>query len=81
VGPGAGALIGSTAFYDSRQLTANAQAAFQDGFARQVDPDRALPEAERYRRGEPTPKAYDTALAAEPPEARNSRHAASGQRS
>jgi hypothetical protein len=33
--------------YDSRDLTANARAAFRDRFVRQIDPDGLLPEAER----------------------------------
>ena len=48
--------------YDSRQLTANARAAFEQRFARQVDPDRVLPEAERQRRAECARKAYYSAL-------------------
>jgi hypothetical protein len=56
--------------YDSRQLTANARAAFQDRFARQVDPDGILPEAERQRRAECARKAYYTALAAKSARAR-----------
>jgi hypothetical protein len=65
--------------YDSRQLTANARAAFQDRFARQVDPDRILPEAERQRRAECARKAYYAALAAKSARARRQR-AAEGRR-
>jgi hypothetical protein len=59
--------------YDSRQLTANARAAFRDRFAHQVDPDRVLPEAERQRRAECARKAYYTALAAKSARARRGR--------
>ncbi len=59
--------------YDSRELTANARAAFQDRFASQVDPDGTLPEAERQRRAECARKAYYTALAAKSARARRSR--------
>lgn len=50
--------------YDSRQLTANARAAFQERFAHQVDPDGMLPEAERQRRAECARKEYFAAPAA-----------------
>jgi len=50
--------------YDSRELTANARVAFNDRFARQVDPDGALPIAERQRRAECARKAYFTEPAA-----------------
>ncbi len=59
--------------YDSRQLTANARAAFQDRFTRQVDPDGILPEAERQRRAESARKAYYAALAAKSARARRQR--------
>jgi hypothetical protein len=59
--------------YDSRELTANARAAFQDRFARQVDPDGVLPEAERQRRAECARKAYYIALAAKSAKARRQR--------
>jgi hypothetical protein len=59
--------------YDSRQLTANARAAFQDRFAKQVDPDGILPEAERQRRAECARKAYYAALAAKSARARRQR--------
>lgn len=49
--------------YDSRQLTANARAAFNDRFVREVDPDGVLPEAERQRRAECARKAYFAGLA------------------
>ncbi|MGH9060845.1 MAG: hypothetical protein ACRDZY_15240, partial [Acidimicrobiales bacterium] len=44
--------------YDSRELTAPARRAFNDRFARQVDPDNRLPETERQRRAECARKAY-----------------------
>lgn len=59
--------------YDSRQLTANARAAFQDRFAKQVDPDGVLPEAERRRRAEAARKAYYASLAAKSAKARRLR--------
>lgn len=49
--------------YESRQLTANARAAFNDRFVREVDPDGVLPEAERQRRAECARKAYFAGLA------------------
>lgn len=62
--------------YDSRQLTANARAAFSDRFARQVDPDGVLPEAERRRRAECARKAYFAQLAVRSAQARRSRRQA-----
>ena len=59
--------------YDSRELTANARAAFADRFARQVDPDGVLSEAERQRRAECARKAYFTDLAAKSAKARRLR--------
>jgi hypothetical protein len=59
--------------YDSRELTANARAAFQDRFAQQVDPDRILPEEERQRRAECARRAYFAALAAKSVRARRGR--------
>jgi len=38
--------------YDSRELTANARAAFMVSFEAKVDPDGTLPAAERRRRAE-----------------------------
>ena len=49
--------------HDSRDLTANARAAFLETFLRQVDPNRELPEAERRRRAEHAKKAYFGKLA------------------
>jgi len=48
---------------DPVQGTAAARAAFSDRFAKQVDPDGVLTEAERARRAESARKAYFTALA------------------
>lgn len=62
--------------YDSRQLTANARAAFRDRFVRQVDPDGILPVAERERRAECARKAYYATLAAKSVRARRARRAA-----
>jgi hypothetical protein len=59
--------------YDSRDLTANARAAFDDRFARQVDPDGSLPEEERRRRADCARKAYFAALAAKSARARRDR--------
>ena len=64
--------------YDSRQLTASARAAFEQRFARQVDPDGVLPEAERQRRAECARKAYYSALAAKSARARRNRHTEGG---
>jgi hypothetical protein len=64
--------------YDSRDLTANARAAFADRFVRQVDPDRVLPEMERQRRAECARKAYYTALAAKSARARRAKREARG---
>ncbi len=49
--------------------------AFEDRFARQVDPDRALPDAERRRRAECARKAYFAELAAKSAKARRARRA------
>jgi hypothetical protein len=59
--------------YDSRELTCKARAAFRDRFARQVDPDGILPDAERERRAEAARKAYYTALSAKSAKARRQR--------
>jgi hypothetical protein len=59
--------------HDSRELTANARAAFNDRFARQVDPDGLLPRDERQRRAECARKAYYAALAAKSARARRLR--------
>jgi len=49
--------------YDSKELTAPARRAFLERFEREVDPDGALPEAERRRRAGHARKAYFTRLA------------------
>ena len=49
--------------YDSRELTAPARAAFLAGFEQQVDPEGALPEAERLRRAQHARKAHFTRMA------------------
>ncbi len=61
--------------YDSRELTANARAAFADRFTRQVDPDGILSESERQRRAECARKAYFADLAARSAKARRQRRA------
>jgi hypothetical protein len=66
--------------YDSRELTANARAAFRDRFAKQVDPDGVLPEAERQRRAECARKAHFAALAAKSVRARRARQKSGGSR-
>lgn len=62
--------------YDSRDITANARAAFQDRFTKQVDPDGVLPETERQRRAECARKAYYADLAAKSARARRMRRGA-----
>ena len=59
--------------YDSRELTAPARKAFEDRFARQVDPDGLLSEEERARRAACARKAYYAALAAKSARARRLR--------
>ena len=51
------------ALHDSKALTAPARAAFLAKFEREVDPDGALPEAERGRRAEHARKAHFARLA------------------
>jgi hypothetical protein len=65
--------------YDSRDLTANARAAFADRFVWQVDPDRLLPERERQRRADCARKAYYTALAAKSAQARRTKREGRGR--
>jgi len=48
---------------DSRETTRAAREAFLSRFEREVDPDQALPEAERRRRAEAAKKAYFARLA------------------
>jgi hypothetical protein len=59
--------------YDSRDLTANARKAFNDRFAREVDPDMTLPPEERARRAQCARKAYYASLAAKSARARRAR--------
>lgn len=51
------------ASHDPRETTATARAAFLKRFEREVDPDEALPEAERLRRAESARKAHFARLA------------------
>ena len=55
---------------DSAQHTEPARRAFMQRFEHQVDPDRALPDAERARRAEQAKKAYFTRLAFQSAKAR-----------
>ncbi|MCX6022227.1 MAG: hypothetical protein NTZ05_10950 [Chloroflexi bacterium] len=63
------------ATHDSREITANARAAFMDRFQREVDPDGTLPEAERERRAEHAKKAHFARLAHQSAQTRRSRKA------
>jgi len=58
---------------DSKELTANARAAFLGRFLDEVDKDRVLPEGERNRRAEHAKKAYFTKLAMQSSQARSNR--------
>jgi len=49
--------------YDTRETTRAARDAFMGRFERQVDPDQALPEAERARRAEAAKKLHFQQLA------------------
>jgi hypothetical protein len=49
--------------YDSRELTANARAKFDQRFLDEVDPDGVLPKTERDRRVHHARKAYFAKLA------------------
>ncbi len=60
---------------DPVEGTSAARKAFNDRFARQVDPDGVLPEAERLRRAEAARKAYFTRLALKSAQARRNRGA------
>jgi hypothetical protein len=51
------------ATHDSREVTAPARAAFLARFEREVDPDGALPAAERLRRAEHARRAHFSKLA------------------
>lgn len=61
---------------DSREMTANARAAFLARFIDEVDPGRELPEAERERRATAARKAHFARLALASAEARRKRGAA-----
>jgi hypothetical protein len=63
--------------YDSRELTANARAKFDQRFLDEVDPDRALPEPERVRRADHARKAYFAKLAYMSAKVRGARKAGS----
>ncbi len=58
---------------DSRELTANARAAFDKTFLDAVDPERALPEEERNRRAAHARTAYYSRLALASAKARRSK--------
>jgi hypothetical protein len=58
---------------DSRAVTANARRAFLDRFEREVDPDGALPVAERLRRAEHAKRAHMLRLALRSARARRRR--------
>jgi len=62
--------------YDSRELTKNARAKFDERFVDEVDPDGVLPEAERLRRADHARKAYFARLALASSKARAARKAA-----
>jgi hypothetical protein len=51
------------ATHDSRETTSRARAVFLSRFEREVDPDGALPEAERLRRAEMARKAHFARMA------------------
>ena len=63
--------------YDSRELTANARAKFDQRFLDEVDPERVLPEPERARRADHARKAYFAKLAYMSAKARAARKAGS----
>ena len=58
------------ATHDSLEYTARGRAAFLSRFEDEVDPERALPEAERHRRAVAAKKAYFTRLALKSAKAR-----------
>ena len=58
------------ATHDSRETTRHARETFLARFLDEVDPDRALPEAERLRRAEAARKAYFAQLALRSAQAR-----------
>jgi hypothetical protein len=59
--------------YDGRYLTAAARAKWFERFVDQVDPDRTLPEPERFRRAEHARDSYMAALALKSAKARRRR--------
>jgi hypothetical protein len=60
--------------YDSRALTRQARSAFLGKFLHAVDPNRRLPEAERWRRAEQASRAHFMRLALASAAARRKRH-------
>lgn len=60
---------------DSRAQTQAARDAFYRTFLDQVDPDRTLPEEERYRRAEAARRAYYLRLALKSVQSRQARRA------
>ena len=58
---------------DSRELTKNARAAFNQRFVDEVDPDRMLTESERSRRADAARKAYFSRLALKSAQSRRQR--------
>jgi hypothetical protein len=63
--------------YDSKEITRAARTAFLAKWAREVDPDGVLPEAERDRRAEAALKAHMARLALKSAQARRARKLAS----
>jgi hypothetical protein len=63
--------------YDSKEITRAARTAFLAKWAREVDPDSVLPEAERDRRAEAALKAHMARLALKSAQARRARKLAS----
>jgi len=59
---------------DARETTRTAREAFLSRFEREVDPDHALPDAERRRRAEAAKKAYFSRLALKSARARRERN-------
>ena len=60
----------TAARHDPKHYTAPAREAFAKRFENEVDPDRALPDAERQRRAAAARKAYFTRLALKSAKAR-----------
>lgn len=61
--------------HDGREHTEPARAAFLDSFAKQVDPEGVLPEAERLRRAEAARSAHFARLALLSAESRRAKKA------